>query len=201
MNVKDFIAKTTLPTRHGIVKRIAPKLYHDAFLNVPRPTILFVKAIRGNELLTGLEIGVAEGVNAESILKTLRIRKLYLVDPYESYIQDGKLYSSYIPAKDEAVKRLWNFRDRTQIINLKSDEAVDSVPEGLDFAYIDGNHGYEYVKKDIENYYLKVKEKGVIGGHDFHNNYLGVIRAAVEFSSSKRLELMAERSDWWILKP
>ena len=47
-----------------------------------------------------------------------------------------------------------------------SEDAVDDIPEKLDFVYIDGNHAYEYVKKDIGLYYPKLKKGGVIGGHD-----------------------------------
>jgi predicted O-methyltransferase YrrM len=39
--------------------------------------------------------------------------------------------------------------------------------DGLyDAVFIDGNHSYEYVKKDLENYWSKVKDGGIIALHD-----------------------------------
>jgi hypothetical protein len=203
------LAYVTLSIRHGIVKRIAPLLYYQAFYDpetaVPRPAILKVKAIMRDQLLIGVEIGVAHGINAESILKTLRIKKLFLIDPYEPFFSDGALRSEVFDMnvtrlKELAIERLSRFKDKIEFINLTSDEAVSQLPEGLDFVYIDGNHDYEYVKRDITSYYPKVKEGGIIGGHDFGSKYLGVVRAVVEFSSDRSLELMSDRYDWWIVK-
>jgi len=40
----------------------------------------------------------------------------------------------------------------------------------LDFVYIDADHGYETVKKDILSWYPKVKMGGIIAGHDYYNS-------------------------------
>jgi hypothetical protein len=40
----------------------------------------------------------------------------------------------------------------------------------LDFVYIDADHSYEIVKKDIKSWYPKVKIGGVIAGHDYYNS-------------------------------
>lgn len=39
--------------------------------------------------------------------------------------------------------------------------------ESFDFIYVDGNHSYEAVKRDLENYLPKIKNGGFIGGHDY----------------------------------
>ncbi len=52
---------------------------------------------------------------------------------------------------------------------LQGDSTVvhNSVPDdSFDAVFIDGNHSYEYVKKDLENYYPKVKDGGIIALHD-----------------------------------
>ena len=36
----------------------------------------------------------------------------------------------------------------------------------FDAVFIDGNHSYEYVKKDLENYWSKVKPGGIVALHD-----------------------------------
>ena len=36
----------------------------------------------------------------------------------------------------------------------------------FDALFIDGNHSYEYVKKDLENYWEKVRHGGIVALHD-----------------------------------
>ncbi len=40
--------------------------------------------------------------------------------------------------------------------------------QSLDFVFIDANHQYEYVCKDIQAWLPKIKPKGFIGGHDYN---------------------------------
>jgi len=50
----------------------------------------------------------------------------------------------------------------------------------LYFVFIDANHNYEYVKKDILAWFPKVKEGGVLAGHDYSSDFCGVIEAVGE---------------------
>jgi len=167
----------------------------------PDPTVPFLKEFfKKREPLVGAEIGVAEGNNALNILKELPIKKLYLIDPYTSYIADGQLIERYIDSFRIAYQRLSKYK-QVQFIKKTSDEAVEDVNEPLDFVYIDGNHSYEWVKKDIENYYPKVKIGGVIGGHDYTFSFKGVIRAVDEFVQQHRItKFFVISPDWWIIK-
>ena len=62
----------------------------------------------------------------------------------------------------------------------------------------------EFVVEDIDNYFLLLKESGVLGGHDYYNGFQrehdGVINAVTSFSVSHGLQLRAELPDWWIEK-
>tara|TARA_A100001515_G_scaffold144987_1_gene151167 strand:+ start:2178 stop:2837 length:660 start_codon:yes stop_codon:yes gene_type:complete len=42
----------------------------------------------------------------------------------------------------------------------------EQITDLYDAVFIDGNHSYEYVKKDLENYWHKVKDGGIIALHD-----------------------------------
>jgi len=94
---------------------------------------------------------------------------------------------------------LYKYKDKIVFIKKLSEDAVNDVPE-LDFCYIDANHSYDYVKKDIELYYPKIKQGGFIGGHDFHISALGVVRAVLEFVDKEGLELEGYPRDWWVKK-
>lgn len=50
----------------------------------------------------------------------------------------------------------------------------------FDFLYIDANHSYDGVKRDLELYIPKVKKGGVIAGHDYVENWVGVRKAVDE---------------------
>ena len=53
-----------------------------------------IQQLDRNKPLVGVEIGVYKGENALSILKTLNVKKLYLIDSYDLYsdYKDGKLH-------------------------------------------------------------------------------------------------------------
>jgi len=48
----------------------------------------------------------------------------------------------------------------------------------LDFVFIDADHQYESVVEDILSWFPKVKNGGIIGGHDYHLGAPGVIQAS-----------------------
>ena len=166
-------------------------------------------AVSGDNLV-GVEIGVYTGLHAESLLKTLNIEKLYLVDPYENYDEypeGDKSWGEGLPSIEEsaieAINRIGNHPDAEWLI-MRSDEAMEHIPNELDFVYIDGNHAEEYVSKDIELYWPKIKAGGVLGGHDFYNGFCrdhdGVINAVIKFVCKEKVQLHLELPDWWVVK-
>jgi Methyltransferase domain len=175
----------------------------------PRP---FERLGVSGEKLIGVEIGVYKGEHAESLLKHLKIKRLFLVDPYDLYREydEGRKHYGVDQdplelARKECQKRLAPYSDRITWVFKKSAEALKEIPNDLDFVYIDGNHQEEFVREDILNYYRKVRSSGVLGGHDFYNGYQrehdGVVKAVAEFAVTNRLPLQVELPDWWIKKP
>ena len=45
----------------------------------------------------------------------------------------------------------------------------------FDFVFIDGDHSYEGVKKDIVSYWPKLKVGGIMGGDDYNNPLPGIV--------------------------
>ena len=66
--------------------------------------------------------------------------------------------------------------------------------ESLKFIFIDANHQYEFVKKDIELYYPKVKDGGTIAGHDTQAE--GVRKAIDEFFIEKQKNISYYENSW-----
>ena len=195
-----WFKRKTMKARHFVVKKITPELYSrlenvqrvdNFFSKYPRPMIQFIKN-RNNKSLIGAEVGVGQGHNAESILKILNIEQLYLIDPYSQTPVD-------ISKKIQAREGLSKFKDKINFIYEPSPEAVNLIPDELDFVYIDANHSYASVKKDVEAWFPKIKINGILGGHDFI--WLkGVHKAVTEFVNEKNLKLYHDMADWWVKK-
>ena len=64
-----------------------PKLHRRVFGVEVRPMVKYLQKC-GSADLVGAEVGVERGLNSQSILENLRVKTLFLVDPYTSYV-DG----------------------------------------------------------------------------------------------------------------
>jgi predicted O-methyltransferase YrrM len=81
-----------------------------------------------------------------------------------------------------------NIEDIVTPVKLESTIASRNYEDNsLDFVFIDANHGYEDVKKDIQAWYPKVKPGGYIGGHDYSLFWKGVIQAVDEIFKADKL--------------
>lgn len=135
----------------------------------------------------GIEIGVERGLYAECILSKSKLQKLYLCD-LDNY-NDIANVEDHIHEQNlvDTIVRLHPFRDRTEILRMLSQDATNNfLNDSLDFVYIDGNHAYKYVLKDIKNWYPKIRKGGIIAGHDFLDGNIqqgefGVRQAVTEF--------------------
>jgi len=75
---------------------------------------------------------------------------------------------------------LLKFNGRAKLIREKSWAAADQFEDGLfGLVYIDGDHTYEGVKKDLNAWYPKVSKGGIICGDDI--GWAGVKQAVDEF--------------------
>ena len=194
----------------GSIKLIEQKILHR--YNIRPMVKLLINMYNDRQIkdLTGCEIGVGFGFNSYNILYHLPVKKMYLVDPYARYsdFDIDEPIEHFETVYNEARERLKAFGNKAVFIRKKSEIASKDIPDNsLDFIYIDGNHFYEYVKKDIELYYPKLKSGGVMGGHDFTAvrgpdiENADVPRAVIEFIDKKGLELDGHPSDWWFIKP
>lgn len=154
--------------------------------------------------ICGAEIGVHFAENAYNISTLIPIKKLYLVDPYIIYNEDPFYYEDgvYIgpdQAYDIAKVNMSVFRNIVEFIKKKSEDAIDEVPDNLDFIYIDGNHSE--IKKDINLWYQKIKNGGMLSGHDFSLKEKSVAKEVIRFVEKNNIKsYYSKESDWWLIK-
>lgn len=158
------------------------------------------------EDIRGIEIGVAWGMNTCMLLDACpNITKLYGVDPYLSY-QDWDRPVTQESADynyQQLEANLDLFGNRFELIKLKSTEAKDQLPDGFfDFVFIDGDHSFDAVLADIENYHVKVRAGGLVAGHDV--GLQGVNLAIQSFCRNNRIPLnkvnIVENHAWYFIK-
>ena len=162
-----------------------------------------LKQLGNKRNLIGAEIGVYCGDYALTYLKSLDIKKVYLIDPYTKHKDYDEFTAEVLKSAEEvAHKKLKVYEDRIIWIKAKSAEvAVNFANESLDFVYIDGNHQCQFVLEDITLYYPKVKKGGLISGHDYRKEQEEFVFDAVnEFCEKGNLELNVSHVDWWIWK-
>jgi len=163
------------------------------------------------DLETAVEIGTHQAVFAKSFMKRFR-GKITLIDPWEGFTEE---LETYFPALDPesrdrlidldiARTQMGEFGDRVEFIVGKSEDVVDDFrDDSVGIVYIDGLHDYESVKRDINNWYQKVKVGGIISGHDFDACLPGVVKAVNEFRKETGMQIYLTSEDmcsWWGIK-
>lgn len=187
----------------SVARTLSPSLYdvlldNDGFVgHVPRPfTLMLQKEFKG-KALSGVEIGFGAGENAASILELLNIKKLFCVDPFigKQYSEGGKVLGNYAGLTSQylRLKEMGN----VEFVELTSDEACKTLPNHLDFVYIDGVHTHEQVFSDLQNYYSLLGIDGFVGGHDFQRGCPRVIDAVFDFAVALRKTPVISMPDFW----
>ena len=166
-----------------------------------------INKLTGKKDIVGVEIGIFFGINAYHILKTFDIKLLYLVDPFTDETTETAMPEKKLKGKNaENIARslLEKYNEKIQIITKFSWDAVNEIPNNLDFVYIDGDHGEKTVTKDLKLYYPKVKKGGIFGGHDYvADRYPDLmVKSSVDKFFKDKLEEVKTGGarDWWIIK-
>lgn len=180
---------------------------------VPRPSILFMKDYFANKEVIGVEIGVASGINASSIVTELNVSKLFLIDSWRVYHEEyclrehdkmriwdsADLYFKFDMGSFERVYEKFMNESRVEILRETSREgALRFKTNQLDFVYIDANHGFNHVLNDLTLWYDLIKPNGIIAGHDSH--LLDVLQAFIDFCHEKNEHLIVRFPDVFFIK-
>jgi hypothetical protein len=146
-----------------------------------------------------LEIGSATGDSAEIFYNCNPQIQLVCVDSWTYVSEDVEL-----KLEDAYTYFVNRFKHMPTIIPIRgfSQHIIPMLREGyFDAVYIDANHNYEHVKKDIQLCLTMIKPGGYIGGHDYASpRFDGCIQAVDEFAESigKKVEVFGDTS--WLIK-
>lgn len=146
------------------------------------------KLIKENHIAgNAAEIGVAEGYFSADILSwPVDFEIVYMVDRWAhmpGQKGDGGHPQEWHDANFKAAKdRVARFGQRAQMIPGSSHLAALRVPnQSLALCYIDADHSYEGVMRDIASWHSKVVKGGIMAFHDYEAPQYGVKKAVQDF--------------------
>jgi hypothetical protein len=149
-----------------------------------------VKEILGRGPRIGVEVGTYSGDGANILSKYTK--HLICVDAYEPFEQ-----LSHGPGLRKA-RRLFLDKLKEELTNVSflhmdSEDAANTLSGDFDFVYIDANHRYQWVKRDIRLWEGKCK---VLGGHDYTDPGFTGVRAAVKELANGREIITFDDTSW-----
>jgi len=158
-----------------------------------------------NRNVTGLEIGICRGENIVYFLENCdKLEKIHCIDPYLPYMDwVGPITQEDMDSYHEiAIKNFSPNGDKIVVHKDTSDNCVDKFEDGqFDYIFIDGDHSFDGVMKDLKNYYSKVKSGGIFSGHDI--NLIDVQRALRDFRIANNIDSEIKFTDvnvWYWIK-
>jgi hypothetical protein len=156
-----------------------------------------------------LEIGIFKGEFFDYIINSCKISSIDGVDLFEGVCNSGNVdgNNSIEYNLDKSYSELSEkYKNMPNIRLIKSDSSkyLSTVEDTYyDIIYIDGDHSYEGVKKDLLNSFHKVKSGGYLMGHDYEMNLekglhlynFGVKKAVDEFCREYNQKIIAKAMD------
>jgi hypothetical protein len=137
------------------------------------------------------EVGIWRGKSfiylAKKIKESGKKVKMYAVDHWIS--SDEWLKANEPNGEVVYQEFLQNLKDNgvddiTTVIRADSVKAVKQIKGKLDAIFIDADHSYEGVYRDVEAWHAKLKPVNMYGGHDYNNLDFAVKRAVDDFAKT-----------------
>lgn len=160
-----------------------------------------------------VEIGVYGGASILCIADLCMKNniKIYGIDPWENTtIVNGRniknsideiniLTRKMVDARtnlENIIKKL-NYSNINLIQNTSEEASLNFKNNDIDIVYIDGDHSYEAVSKDLKIWHKKIKQNGIIWGDDY--GWLPVRKAINNFAEIKKMKINRLTRGKWFL--
>lgn len=166
-----------------------------------------------NKSLYGVEVGVWRGQMSARLLEAMPELYLIMVDWWSTPPEGHSYFNGSLKiakmsqeemdkAYNEAKERVSPYSDRCKIIKQESVEASKRFFDGtFDFVFIDGDHSYNGVMRDLEAWVRKVCCGGYICGHDYDHPQQGQVKQAVHnFFKGREQDIEIDVNRTWFVK-
>lgn len=156
-----------------------------------------------------LELGVFQGEFLQYIEETIDYGSIEGIDLFYGKIGSGDQDGNNVVHCDMSTQRIllddkYRSNPSVNLYQSRTDNYLCQQDDNkYDIIYIDADHSYNAVKKDIELSFQKIKNGGFIMGHDyelnknkcFHNWNFGTKRAVDEFCEKYNQKIIAKGND------
>ena len=135
----------------------------------------------------GAELGVFEGAFSREILERVRPEVLFLVDTFSGRVCSGdengeNIRWRYGDELHQILRQEYANNAGVHVVRSDSIAWLQQCRAGmLDWVYIDTTHEYGQTACELAAAAIAVRPGGFIGGHDYHEQFPGVIKAVLEF--------------------
>ena len=166
--------------------------------------------------LVGAEVGVLGGSLSYKALRDLPNLHLHMVDTWPGSAQHGRTPGGplgTVALYEQAMEWTAFAQHRRTVHECDSVVAAERITDGsLDFVFIDADHRYEAVLRDLAAWWPKIRVGGLFCGDDYQNDdrldterghmLCGVKRAVDEFLEQLGLldQLMIDDGPTWFLR-
>jgi hypothetical protein len=157
----------------------------------------FVKTLGKRGPLRILEVGSWVGESAIAMASAAPAESVVVcVDNFGGNSGDhlGALAASY--GRDRLRKTFWQNTDGLPIrlVEMPSADAAEIDWRPFDLIFIDANHDYPMVRRDIQIWQRHLHRQGILSGHDYSPQFPGVVRAVDELGTPR---VIAEATIWY----
>ncbi|CAD7929141.1 unnamed protein product [Amoebophrya sp. A120] len=133
--------------------------------------------------------------------RTKKKRHDYNTDRY-NHEQDHHLHGMGSDSENKNDDNRRRAAGENKDINTNHRSTTLSTHFLFDLIFIDGDHSYEGVQRDLAAWYPRLRAGGVLAGHDFDIQWYGVVLAVLEFVQKQNLKLwLGPDAVWWVYKP
>ena len=154
-----------------------------------------VDLIVENQVEAYVEVGVLKGKLSMAIGQLPEVSEMWLIDPW---VGQDQMYF-------DVVEAMVGCGENVRILRMRSEEVAPLFPDhSVDFVFIDGDHSYEAVSRDIRLWKTKVRPGGILAGDDYLGDdkrpaQVGVRRAVDEFGGCSHISggKRQEKRIWW----
>ena len=157
------------------------------------------------------EVGMYEAKHAANVLEVAAstLEKYYWIDPWAEYAELGQSESMDMKMKaltrkrwDSMARMVYSFAtaypEMVRVIRLPSVDAAGLFADAVfDLVYIDADHSYLPLLEDIISWLPKIKDGGIISGHDFTPRWPDVCRVVEEVFGEEARHISAG-GQWFV---
>ncbi len=137
-----------------------------------------------------VEVGAWKGKStcfmAEAIRASGKAIRFDVVDTWQGSVEHARAVTA-AGGGDQIYLQFLRNMQAAGVLNVMTPIRLSScmaaqlyTDQSLDFVFIDASHEYEHVRADLLAWKPKVKPGGILAGHDYGQDFPGVVRAVDE---------------------